>query len=213
MVTASEATRDRIIAAATDEFAQFGVAGARIDRIARRAKSSKERVYAHFRSKDTLYRFVAERELVEMSQATRLDATDLPGYAGRVHDYFLAHPDHLRLMQWGRLDVTAVDDPDDPFQDTVRETIRRGVEQVRRAQDAGRLDAAWDPIDVVVLVNQIALSWAWQVDLVELAGPDVRDRSIAARRAAIVAAVSAIFPATVAVPVETSGVRAEQGVG
>ncbi|MGW4533677.1 TetR family transcriptional regulator [Nocardia sp. NPDC004340] len=202
--TGADTTLDRILTAATDEFAQYGVAGARIDRIARRAKSSKERLYAYFRSKQELYRFVAERELTAMTDATRLDATDLPGYAGRVHDYFIAHPDHLRLMQWGRLDVAGNETPDDPFQVAVRQTVRRGVEQVRQAQLAGRIDPAWDPIDVMVLVNQIALSWAEQPDVVDLAEGQVRDPSNAARRAAIVAAVAGLFPA--AVP-EDRGVR------
>ncbi|OMC36747.1 TetR family transcriptional regulator [Mycobacterium sp. GA-1841] len=191
----TDTTRDRILAAAADEFAQYGVAGARIDRIARRAKSSKERLYAYFRSKQELYRCVAEHELAAMTDATRLDATDLPGYAGRVHDYFTARPDHLRLMQWGRLDVAGAEVPEDPFQEAVRQTVYRGVGQVRQAQAAGHLDPAWDPIDVMVIVTQIALAWAWQLDLVQLAGKQVRNPDPSARRAAIVAAVAGLFPA------------------
>lgn len=191
-----DTTRDRILTAAADEFAQFGVAGSRIDRIARRAKTSKERLYAYFRSKQELYRCVAERELASMTEATRLDAADLPGYAGRVHDYFTARPDHLRLMHWGRMDVADSGTPGDPFQEAVRETVSSGVEKIRQAQAAGLLDRAWDPIDVMVIVTQIALAWAWQPDLVALAEGQVHDASGAARRAAIVAAVSGLFPAT-----------------
>ncbi|CDP84767.1 MULTISPECIES: TetR family transcriptional regulator [Mycolicibacterium] len=191
----ADVTRDRILAAAADEFAQYGVAGARIDRIARRAKSSKERLYAYFRSKQDLYRCVAERELAAMTDATRLDATDLPAYAGRVHDYFTARPDHLRLMQWGRLDVAGTDVPEDPFQEAVRQTVYRGAEQVRQAQATGHLDPVWDPIDVMVIVTQIALAWAGQLDLVQLAGDQVRNPAPSARRAAIVAAVAGLFPA------------------
>ena len=191
----TDTTRDRILTAATDEFAQYGIAGARIDRIAGRAKTSKERLYAYFRSKQQLYRHVAERELVAMLEATRMDATDLPGYAGRVHDYFMANTDHLRLMHWNLLEVTAADAPSDPFQESVRQTVRSGIEQLRLAQEAGHLDPAWDPIDVMVLVNQISLAWAWQPGVIDLADGQVRNPSIAARRAAIVAAVARLFPA------------------
>lgn len=191
----ADTTRERILTAATDEFAQYGVAGARIDRIAGRAKTSKERLYAHFRSKQQLYRYVAERELAAMTEATHLDATDLPGYAGRVHDHFMAHPDHLRLLQWGRLDVVGAETSDDPFQDSVRETVRSGVEQLRQAQVDGHLDPSWDPIDIMVVVTQLALAWASGPDLVHLAEGQVRDPSPAARRAAIVAAVAGLFPA------------------
>ncbi|MEV6060955.1 TetR family transcriptional regulator [Nocardia asteroides] len=186
-----DTTRDRIVAAATHEFAQYGVAGARIERIARGAQSSKERLYAYFRSKQELYRFVAERELAAMTEAARLDATDLPGYAGRLHDYFAAHPAQLRLMHWGRLDVMG----DGLSGDIFRDVIRRDVAELRRAQDAGQLSTAWDPIDIYVLVNEIAIAWAWQPDVSSLAGGGVRDPAPAARRAAIVAAVTQLFPA------------------
>src|SRR5215217_5374336 len=43
------APRERVLAAAFIEFAVHGIAGARIDRIAKAAKTSKERVYVSFR--------------------------------------------------------------------------------------------------------------------------------------------------------------------
>ena len=51
MRSAGEATRDRILAAAKDEFATYGLAGARINRIAAQARASKDRLYAYFASK------------------------------------------------------------------------------------------------------------------------------------------------------------------
>ena len=46
----------RILAAAAVEFAERGFAGARVDRIARRAKVNKAMLYYHFKSKEALYR-------------------------------------------------------------------------------------------------------------------------------------------------------------
>src|SRR5262245_8153814 len=46
----------RILAAAAAEFAARGYAGARVDRIARRARVNKAMLYYHFRSKQHLYR-------------------------------------------------------------------------------------------------------------------------------------------------------------
>src|SRR5882757_17176 len=46
----------RILAAAALEFAARGFAGARVDRIARRARVNKAMIYYHFRSKQELYR-------------------------------------------------------------------------------------------------------------------------------------------------------------
>ena len=47
---------DRILAAAALEFSERGYAGARVDRIARRARVNKAMLYYHFSSKQGLYR-------------------------------------------------------------------------------------------------------------------------------------------------------------
>ena len=52
---------DRILAAAAAEFAERGFAGARVDRIARRARVNKAMLYYHFRSKQELYRTLLRR--------------------------------------------------------------------------------------------------------------------------------------------------------
>ena len=52
---------DRILAAAAREFAERGFAGARVDRIARRARVNKAMLYYHFRSKAGLYRTLLYR--------------------------------------------------------------------------------------------------------------------------------------------------------
>ncbi|MGW1462728.1 TetR family transcriptional regulator [Streptomyces sp. NPDC002308] len=190
--TGTDSTRDRIVTAATAEFSRYGIAGARIDRIAKGARTSKERLYAHFRSKEELYATVAAAELSAVAGATRLDPTDLPGYAGRVHDYFAAHPERLRLMNWGRLELAGGTPaaPDDPL----RATIAHKTGQVREAQEAGHLDPAWDPADILMFVNQLAISWVGQPDLTPV-DPDERAAFLTERRAAIVAAVQRLFPA------------------
>ncbi|MFF3617096.1 TetR family transcriptional regulator [Streptomyces aureus] len=187
----TDATSDRIIAAATAEFARYGIAGARVERIAKEARTGKERVYAYFRSKEALYRFVAGRELAAMADAVQLDPTDLPGYAGRMHDHATRHPERHRLMMWGQLELPPGPAPaDDPLQ----QALRRKIELLRQAQDAGHLDPAWAPEDILVFVSQLALSWAGQSDLTPVG--EERDAYLTARRAAIVAAVQRLFPAT-----------------
>lgn len=188
----TDSTRDRIIIAATAEFARYGIAGARVERIAKAARTSKERLYAHFRGKEELYATVAAKEMALVADATRMDPTDLPGYAGRVHDYFAAHPERLRLMNWGRLELgdESRSDPNDPIQ----LAVLHKTGQLRRAQQAGRLDPAWDPVDILMFVNQLAMSWAGQDDLLPR-GEKLRTPFLLARRAAIVAAVQRLFPA------------------
>lgn len=50
------ARRDRILSAATEEFANYGFAGARVDRIAAAAGVNKQLLFHYFGSKDGLHR-------------------------------------------------------------------------------------------------------------------------------------------------------------
>src|SRR5262245_49193157 len=50
------ARRDRILAAAAEEFSARGFDGAKVDRIAARARVNKALLYYYFRNKRTLYR-------------------------------------------------------------------------------------------------------------------------------------------------------------
>jgi AcrR family transcriptional regulator len=185
-----DTTRDRIVIAATAEFAEHGIAGARIERIARAARTSKERVYAYFRGKDELYRYVAAHELKTLATAVPFDPANLPEYAVRLHDHALAHPQRMRLMKWGQMEPSSSGtQADDPFGSIVGDKVDR----VRQAQRDGLLDRAWDPRDVLVFVSQLATSWSEQADL--LPAGDERTEFLAARRQAIRAAVERLFPA------------------
>jgi TetR/AcrR family transcriptional regulator len=54
--TDKDSSKERIIQAALDEFGQFGLAGARVDRIAKKSGLNKAMIYYHFNSKENLYR-------------------------------------------------------------------------------------------------------------------------------------------------------------
>ena len=187
----ADSTRERIVAAATDEFARHGIAGARVDRIAKQARTSKERVYAYFRGKEALYAHVSLRELARVAEATPMDPADLPGYAGRLFDHFtITRPDHHR--RFALLDDSRTDDP--AGADQVQETVARKIDQLREAQRAGHIDPSWDPVDVLALVNQLATTWAAQTEIGAVAAEQASDPSVTARRAAVVAAVERLFP-------------------
>src|SRR5476651_428421 len=59
---------DAILAAAALEFAERGFAGARVDRIARRACVNKAMIYYHFKSKQELYRTLLRAIFTEAAQ-------------------------------------------------------------------------------------------------------------------------------------------------
>jgi TetR/AcrR family transcriptional regulator len=58
----------KIIMAARDEFAAVGLAGGRVDRIARRAGVNKAMIYYHFHSKENLYQEVINEHLSRIGE-------------------------------------------------------------------------------------------------------------------------------------------------
>src|SRR5438067_2339405 len=75
----SRVSPDRILAAAAIEFAARGFAGARVDRIARRARVNKAMLYYHFRSKQAIYDALLRRTFSDAADRVRaIAASDLP---------------------------------------------------------------------------------------------------------------------------------------
>ncbi len=101
----SEATRQRILEAAVVEFAEHGIAGARVDRIATAAESNKQLIYQYFENKEGLFRTVLARELALASEGVVLQPDDLEGYAGAYFDFALANPRVMRLIAWSGLEA------------------------------------------------------------------------------------------------------------
>lgn len=97
-------TKRRILVAAHDEFAVFGLAGARMDRIAAAARANKRSIYVHFGPKETLFDLVIETALADVSHRVPFTPNDLAGYAGALFDYLAAHPTVLRIATWARLE-------------------------------------------------------------------------------------------------------------
>ena len=82
----AEQTKSRILEAAFREFAEYGVAGARVDRIAKSAACNKNLIYVYFGSKEALFASVLDRHLSEAYAGLPFTPDDLPGYARRVFD-------------------------------------------------------------------------------------------------------------------------------
>lgn len=184
MRSAGHATRERILSAAKEEFAQRGPIGARINRIAEQASASKERLYAYFPSKDALFAAVIERLVVDVSQDTAPASGDLATYAGLLFDSYVRNPTNARLHDWLNFDVT--DAPDDSPQLLA---FRAKVNDIRAAQDIGTIDRGWDPMHLLIMVIDIAKSMAYPKGATrQLLKGNHAAGSRAARRAAAVEA-------------------------
>jgi TetR/AcrR family transcriptional regulator len=72
----AEATQAKILDAAEEEFARYGLAGARIDAIASRTGVVKAMIYYYFESKEGLYQAVMQRIGTELETAFQQFSSD-----------------------------------------------------------------------------------------------------------------------------------------
>jgi AcrR family transcriptional regulator len=151
----AEATRQRLIDAARAEFAEYGIAGARVDRIAANAESNKAQIYHYYGSKDALFDAVWEGVVIQITEEVPIDAEDLSGYAVRLYDFYTAHPDIARLITWQRLERS--DDPPHAF--AVASTKSRAAE-IAKAQADGRVSDHFEARVLLGLIIHLAAFWA-----------------------------------------------------
>ncbi|KQU68964.1 TetR/AcrR family transcriptional regulator [Phycicoccus sp. Root101] len=100
----AEATKGRILNAAFHEFAKFGLAGARVDRIASSASANKRAIYEYFGNKAELFDIVVVDSLWRSAAAIPERWDDVPRYVSDIYDYFADNPDLLRLNLWRQLE-------------------------------------------------------------------------------------------------------------
>jgi AcrR family transcriptional regulator len=97
--------QERILAAATEEFARYGLGGARVDRIAARAGANKRMLYYYYGNKEDLFLAVLEARYAHIRRAELglhlLDLDPVRGMRRLVEftwDYYLKHPEFLTLL-------------------------------------------------------------------------------------------------------------------
>ncbi|WP_332815384.1 TetR/AcrR family transcriptional regulator [Ramlibacter sp.] len=106
----ADRSQSTILAAARDEFAEHGLGGARMDRIAERAGLNKRLIYYYFQDKEALFQAVLEQSYRDIRQAERqLNLLELrPADALRrlvefTWAYYLDHPEFLTLLNSANL--------------------------------------------------------------------------------------------------------------
>ena len=153
----TEGTRRRLKQAATAEFAERGLAGTTMTRIAARAGINKERLYSYYGDKDALWAVVLTDELERLASAVELSGVgleDIGEFAGATFDYHAAHPQLGRLLQWEGLTRG-------PAADAIRRAAhyRDKVARFAQAQRDGLLDTGLDPGHLVFALIALAAWW------------------------------------------------------
>jgi AcrR family transcriptional regulator len=101
-----EESRAAILAAAAQEFAEHGIAGARTDAIAREARVNKALIYYYFKDKETLYGAVLDEAFGALKvNVFRVLDSELPSrekilaYVAAYFDFVAANQMYPKLMQ------------------------------------------------------------------------------------------------------------------
>ncbi|MGC4808790.1 TetR family transcriptional regulator [Micromonospora sp. DT233] len=179
------ATKRRLMQAAVDEFAAYGLAGARVDRIAETAAANKRSIYMHFGTKEELFDMVVAASLLALAEAVPFDADHLPGYAGELFDLLDQSPHVRRLTLWAALERSQ------PIAVEV-EAYRAKVDAVRAAQQVGRLRADIPAVELLAMVLALVTSWdtaSWSLKALR---PDAGRSGGLDRRAMVEAAVAGL---------------------
>lgn len=187
-------TMAEILAVATQEFANKGLSGARIDEIAAATRTSKRMIYYYFGSKEGLYVRVLEeayRRMREIESGLHLDdlppADALRKLVGFTVDYQLAHPDFIRLVMnenmhrgsyLARSEV--IQNLNVPAIEGLRRVLERGLADgvFRTGIDPVDLHMSISALSVFNIANRHTFSLIFQRDLESAAAQGARRDSI-----------------------------------
>jgi len=173
--------QERILKAATGEFARYGLGGARVDRIAARAGANKRMLYYYYGNKEDLFLAVLEASYARIRRAElglHLQELDPAQGVRRLveftWDYYLRHPEFLTLLNSENLhrarhlkrsrDIAAMHSP--------LIALLRGL--LERGERAGKFRKGVDPVQLYIsiaalgyfyLSNRHTLSTIFERDL------------------------------------------------
>jgi AcrR family transcriptional regulator len=136
-------TRQKILEAALEEFARYGLGGARVDRIAVRSGANKRMLYYYFGSKENLFLAVLEDSYARIRSAEKaldLEHRDPREALKRLVDftwrYYLEHPEFMTLLNSENLHKgrhvrrsSRVRDMHSPLVETLRGILRKGEKE------------------------------------------------------------------------------------
>jgi len=174
-------TRQKILEAAVAEFARYGLGGARVDRIAHRARANKRMLYYYFGDKEALFLAALEDRYDHIRSAERtlqlehLDPCEaLKRLIEFTWSYFLEHPEFMTLLNSENLHKgrhvsrsRRVQDMHSPLVETLRSILRKGAAQ-------GLFRKGVDPVQLYIsiageiyfyLSNRYTLSQIFDRDL------------------------------------------------
>ena len=170
-----EGKRQQLLDGALAEFAEHGIGGARVDRIATRAGISAGLVYTFYNGKEGLYEAVYDAIVEQTVSGIPIDADDLPEYAGRLYDAGLAYPEVMRFIAWYTLERG---DSQEAVRPIVATSMSEKTAAIEHAQRRGTVTTQHTASELLALVLAIANMWQRQGEDVRSLVPDSERRTV-----------------------------------
>jgi len=155
-----ELSRHAILEAAAAEFANEGIAGARIDAIASAAGVNKALLYYYFQDKETLYGAALEytfrgllQELVRILDTDRSVGYKVLAYALTHFNYVASHPYYRRMVQHEMMRAGA--GQMQHFQKLVQTFFRPLLQRLTEVLEAGIVKGEFQKLDPFQFVNSM----------------------------------------------------------
>ncbi|AGS24333.1 TetR/AcrR family transcriptional regulator [Rhizobium etli] len=153
-------TKEDILLVATEEFSTHGLAGARVDAIAEKTRTSKRMIYYYFGSKEGLYLAVLEQSYRKIrSLESDLHLSDLePEEALRTliattFDHDEANPDFVRLVSIENIHHAAHMLRSEAIRDLNVSVIETIAGILQRGFNSGVFRRKADPIDIHMMIS------------------------------------------------------------
>lgn len=154
-----ERTQAAILEAATVEFAEKGIGGARVDTIAERASTNKRMLYHYFGDKIGLYVAVLEAAYGAIRSAERrLDITHktpeeaLSELSRFTWHYFLEHPEFIRLLNTENLHKAEHLKGSRKLMEMHSHFVVELADVLKRGAEKGVFRSCIDPINIYITI-------------------------------------------------------------
>lgn len=138
----TEATKQKILEAALEEFSQRGFQGARLDNVAKMSGCNKALVYRHFTDKEGLFKATLRSKFERRSEVRRQVPADLAEALTYWFEETNGDPHFMRLINQEALNY----DGDDPVDRERREEhYRLQIAFIKNMQEKGMVSDSMDP--------------------------------------------------------------------
>ncbi|PDT82559.1 TetR family transcriptional regulator [Sinorhizobium sp. BJ1] len=153
-------TQEDILDVATEEFSTHGLAGARVDAIAERTRTSKRMIYYYFGSKEALYLAVLERSYrkirtleADLALANLPPENALRTLIATTFDHDEANPDFVRLVSIENIHHAAHMLRSEAIRELNVSVIQTIDAIVQRGLADGTFCRKADPIDIHMMIS------------------------------------------------------------